>query len=142
MRRVEATDESVLVERFRDALNARDVDPLAACFDLPVMAMRGVGGETDSGDVVAVADVGAFFDLLPEHWERSTLDAVVTLASAAPLPSSASDGKYRPGVVVTWTRWDRDGHAFERIQSVYLLTRRDGRLRIKFAAELMLAKLD
>jgi hypothetical protein len=136
-------DETILVEQFRDALNARDLDALAECFDLPVTAMRGPSGDgTDFGEVAAIADLGAMLNLLPDYWERSTLDSVVTLASAAPFPTPIPDGKYRPGVVATWTRWDRDGPPFERIQGLYLMTRRDGRLRIKFAAELILAKID
>ena len=128
-------------EKYMAAVNARDEDAFDACFHPPVVAMmapahdeQGVGQS-----LLTISEPKILLNLLPEHWSRSTVDSVVALDAAVPFSDQAlleGPELYRRGLVTTFTRWNREGRAYERLQFLYLLTRQDGGLGIKLASEL------
>jgi hypothetical protein len=128
-------------ERYIAAFNARDAEAYAACFHAPVTMMRADrgGDRPDDAPFTIVEDPGAFPARMPAHWSHSTVDSVSTLGDA--LPFAIADGLPEPrgrrlGVMAVASRWDHDGQRYEQVQALYLLSRREGKLGIKFIAEL------
>jgi hypothetical protein len=127
-------------ERYIAAFNARDVAGYAACFHPPVTMMGPERpGRPDDRAFRVVEDPGAFALQMPEHWSHSTIDSVVPLGDAAPFtiaPGLPEPKGRRLGIIAGASRWDHDGNCYEQVQALYLLSRRDDRLGIKFMADL------
>lgn len=128
-------------ERYIAAFNAGDAATFAACFHPPVTMLRPDRGTAPPGEptVEVEVDPGRFPSQMPAHWARSTIDAVTVLDDVAPfavLDGLAEPRRRRRGLITSVSRWDHDGHRYEQVQALYLLSERDGRWGITFLADL------
>jgi hypothetical protein len=128
-------------ESYIEAFNSGDRAGFAEFFHRPVTVVHAprYDDRRAGRELVVVDDPDLLWAPLPDHWERSTIDQVVSLDDAAPfVPRSglvAADDR-RPGIIATVTRWHLDGRPYEHIQALYVLTREQGRLGIKVLVEL------
>ena len=128
-------------ERYIEAFNAGDRAGFAGFFHRPLTVVHAprYDDRRSGRALVVIDDPATLWAPLPGHWERTTVDHVVSLEDAAPLIAreglGAADAR-RPGIIATVTRWHRDGEPYEQIQALYLLTREQGRLGIKVLVEL------
>jgi hypothetical protein len=134
--------------RYIEAFNARNDEAFARFFHPPVTVMHATRyDERRAGRGLAVLDDLATMASRPARWSHTTVDAVTELADAGPsladfIPTSPADQpEARPGLITVVTRWDAAGAAYQRIHTLYLLTREDGQLGIKVLVELNVADL-
>ena len=128
-------------ESYIEAFNAGDRARFATFFHRPVTVVHAPRyDERRAGrGLVVIDDPELLWAPLPDHWERTTIDQVVSLEDAAqfaPRAGLATSDDSRPGIIATVTRWHRDGEPYEHIQAMYLLTREQGKLGIKVLVEL------
>ncbi len=131
-------------ERYIEAFNAGDRAGFAGFFHLPLTVVHAprYDDRRAGRPLATVTDPAQLWAPLPPYWARTTIDAVISLADAAPfvprdgLVPADSD---RPGLVATVTRWHADGAPYEHLHVLYLLTRESGRLGIKVLVELSVA---
>jgi hypothetical protein len=133
-------------DRYIEVFNAGDRSAFAAHFHPPITVLHSPRyDERRAGrPLPIVAEAGDLWAPLPEHWAKTTIDSVTALADAAPFVTR--DGfeartPTRDGILSTVTRWHRDGHPYQQLQTLYLLTREQGRLGIKVLVELAVANL-
>lgn len=135
-------------EGYIAAFNAGDHDTFAAHFHPPVTVVHATRyDERRAGRALAVLDDLSAMADRPARWHHTTVESVTALADVGPAladlePASAVDrSEARPGLVTVVTRWDHDDRAYQRIRTLYLLTREQGRLGIKVLVELDVAEL-
>jgi hypothetical protein len=128
-------------ERYIEAFNAGDRAGFAGFFHRPLTVVHAprYDDRRAGRELVVIDDPDRLWAPLPDHWQRTTIDQLVSLEDAAPfVPRGglvATDAR-RPGIIANVTRWHRDGEPYEQIQAMYLLTRQQGRLGIKVLVEL------
>jgi hypothetical protein len=132
-------------DRYIEVFNAGDRAAFAAHFHPPVTVVHATRyDERRAGRPLPVlSEAGDLWAPLPPQWARTTVDSVTTLGEVVPfVPGDLTPrDEPREGILSTVTRWDRDGRAYQRLQTLYLLTREGGRLGIKVLVELAVADL-
>jgi hypothetical protein len=123
-------------ERYIGAYNARDEEAFAGCFNLPVTAFfPPPDDELGTGPLPVLTTEAELYALLPPPGDYSTVDSVSTLGEVAPFTVEGPPPDLRPGIVATISRRDFSGRAHQRLQALFLLSRQEGRLAIKFVAQ-------
>ena len=135
-------------ERYIAAFNGRDDEAFTGFFHPPVSVVHATRyDERRAGRALAVLDDLSSMAGRPPQWSHTTVDSVLELADAGPAvgsftPAPAGERpEARPGLITVVTRWNHDGQPYQRIRTLYLLTREEGRLGIKVLVELDTADL-
>jgi hypothetical protein len=133
-------------DRYIEVFNAGDRPAFAAHFHPPVTVLHSprYDDRRAGRPLPIVSEAGDLWAPLPERWARTTIDSVTTLAGAVPFTPRdglTSGTPHRDGILSTVTRWDHDGQPYQQLQTLYLLTREQGRLGIKALVELAVADL-
>ncbi|MDH4143897.1 MAG: hypothetical protein OEY23_01860 [Acidimicrobiia bacterium] len=132
-------------ERYIEKFNAGDREAFAEFFHLPLTVVHAPRyDDRRAGRALAtVTELDQLLAPMPEHWVRSSIDALAAVDDAAPFDARSGlveTGDRRPGLFATVTRWHRDGEPYEHLHVLYLLTREQGRLGIKVMVELAAAR--
>lgn len=139
---------SEFYEGYIAAFNACDHGTFTRYFHPPVTVLHATRyDDRRAGRGLAVLEDLSSMESRPPQWSHTTVDAVTELADAGPTiaavtPAGLPDRpEARPGIISVVTRWNHDDQAYQRIHSMYLLTREDGHLGIKVLVELDVANL-
>lgn len=142
------TELGAFYDGYIAAFNACDHERFAGFFHPPVTVLHATRyDDRRAGRALAVLDDVSTMAGRPKQWHHTTVDSVVELGDAGPAleayapapPADRPEG--RPGLLTVVTRWDHDGRPYQRIRTLYLLTREEGALGIKVLVELDTADL-
>jgi hypothetical protein len=135
-------------DRYIAAFNACDHDAFSRFFHPPVTVLHATRyDDRRAGRALPVLGELSSMESRPSHWKRTTVESVVELSDAGPAletftpapPADRPEG--RPGLLTVVTRWDHEDRPYQRIRTLYLLTREEGSLGIKVLVELDTANL-
>ena len=135
-------------DRYIATFNACDHEAFAGFFHPPVTVVHATRyDDRRAGRALAVLDDLSTMESRPSQWKHTTVQSVVELADAGPAleayspapPTDRPEG--RSGLLTVVTRWNHEDQPYQRIQTLYLLTRETGALGIKVLVELDTANL-